>query len=346
MFVLDVSGSMTGNKMNKLKAAMFEILEALQDGDRFGIISFESRSTFMNQQYLFVSANLTKSFAKHHVDSFVAGGGTNIKDALIDAIQFLNRFDSSRRSHIIFFLTDGAIYKQKNETLQAIRNANINDIPIFSLVFGNNTDDDFVRKMAAQNQGSLQRVYDNDKSDQQISGFYDEVAVTLLKDLEFVYPNGSSSVTVAKFARYLDGSELRISGKITESNISSSLFNASISGVSLDDNFDIQIEGKDISTLHNKSDMANPAQQRPSLEKMWAFMTVKEKLRELSSRVLYPSERDELRKNILDLSLKVYFHRHFISLTYVSRLTKNRRYGSMRSSFLQLETENSQISLG
>ena len=42
VFVLDVSGSMSGNKLEQLKEAMVEILDDLEDHDYFSIITFST----------------------------------------------------------------------------------------------------------------------------------------------------------------------------------------------------------------------------------------------------------------------------------------------------------------
>jgi predicted metal-dependent peptidase len=47
VFVLDVSGSMHGRKIEQLKEAMMEILDDLNDGDYFNIVEFSYSVTVM-----------------------------------------------------------------------------------------------------------------------------------------------------------------------------------------------------------------------------------------------------------------------------------------------------------
>jgi len=47
VFVLDVSGSMDGRKIEQLKEAMQKILDDLNDGDYFNIIEFSYSVTVM-----------------------------------------------------------------------------------------------------------------------------------------------------------------------------------------------------------------------------------------------------------------------------------------------------------
>ena len=48
LFVLDVSGSMSGNKIEQLKAAMKKILKDLKNNDTFHLITFDNEATVIH----------------------------------------------------------------------------------------------------------------------------------------------------------------------------------------------------------------------------------------------------------------------------------------------------------
>ncbi len=77
VFVLDVSGSMLGKKMNQVKNAMKSILTQLRDIDFFSILQFSDNVTEWRSE---ASAATKESIdgAKSYVDSIEASGGTNI----------------------------------------------------------------------------------------------------------------------------------------------------------------------------------------------------------------------------------------------------------------------------
>jgi len=116
VFILDISGSMWGRKMEQLKESQTKILDDLSSDDYFNIITFSSdvylwspkdtldtkRNEFNQPSFPTFSEftppellarkqplpatpeNINK--AKAFIDSLVASGGTNIHDAIIEAL--------------------------------------------------------------------------------------------------------------------------------------------------------------------------------------------------------------------------------------------------------------------
>ena len=96
IFILDVSGSMLGEKLDQLKDAMFTILNSMTGRDFFNIISFNDRPAHFLTSYIhrltslysFEQPTIVKATKKNrdkaikHVMNLSAGGGTNIDAAL------------------------------------------------------------------------------------------------------------------------------------------------------------------------------------------------------------------------------------------------------------------------
>lgn len=84
-FVLDVSGSMSGRKMEQARAAGRQLLGTLSSSDRFRMIDFSSDvRTFRDD---FVSATPSNiAAARKYLDQLQANGGTNIDGALDRAL--------------------------------------------------------------------------------------------------------------------------------------------------------------------------------------------------------------------------------------------------------------------
>ncbi len=84
-FVLDVSGSMSGRKMEQARAAGRQLLGTLTKDDRFRMIDFSSDvRTFRDDFVDATPANL--SAARKYLDELRANGGTNIDGALERAL--------------------------------------------------------------------------------------------------------------------------------------------------------------------------------------------------------------------------------------------------------------------
>jgi len=101
--VLDVSGSMSGRKIEQARAAGRQLLATLRPADRFRLIDFSSDvRTFQNDFVAATDANVRQ--ATRYLDALDASGGTNIEGALREAMR---PAIADGRLPIILFLTDG-----------------------------------------------------------------------------------------------------------------------------------------------------------------------------------------------------------------------------------------------
>ena len=103
-FVIDVSGSMAGEKLAQAKAAGRQLLGSLEREDRFRIIAFSNDvEEFRDGWTAATSAERTR--AEAWLSELRAVGGTNIAGALESALEADER---SGRLALVLFLTDGA----------------------------------------------------------------------------------------------------------------------------------------------------------------------------------------------------------------------------------------------
>lgn len=101
--VLDRSGSMAGRKMDQVRAAALQIVEALGEGEHFNIIDYATRAErFAERPVARTAANVLK--AREYLESLRPIGGTNIHDALVEA---LRQPPTAGTLPIVLFLTDG-----------------------------------------------------------------------------------------------------------------------------------------------------------------------------------------------------------------------------------------------
>jgi Ca-activated chloride channel family protein len=102
-FVIDVSGSMTGEKIEQARAAGKQVLRSLSSMDRFRLIDFSSDvRTFRDNFSVATRENIRA--AERYLDDLEAQGSTNISGALDEA---LSTSVQSGRLPIVLFLTDG-----------------------------------------------------------------------------------------------------------------------------------------------------------------------------------------------------------------------------------------------
>src|SRR5712664_373749 len=101
--VIDVSGSMSGEKIAQAKSALTQLLGSLREGDRFRLVAFSGGVRRYAQGWTAVSAQGRRD-ASAWIQSLQAEGGTNIAGALSEAFA---EPPAEQALGVVVFLTDG-----------------------------------------------------------------------------------------------------------------------------------------------------------------------------------------------------------------------------------------------
>jgi len=142
LFLIDVSGSMTGVNIDSAKRALKLCLRNMMDGDRFNIIAFESRfEAFAEKSVPYNSVNFVR--ADKWVEGLVADGGTEIASAMRFAVE--NAICSTEWESIMILLTDGQIGNE-DEIIEYVKKAYRGRI--FTLGIDTNVNDSFLNRIA------------------------------------------------------------------------------------------------------------------------------------------------------------------------------------------------------
>jgi Ca-activated chloride channel family protein len=104
VLVIDVSGSMSGRKIEQARAAGRQLLQTLTPSDRFRLIDFSSDVRSFHDGWSAATSGNVRS-ALEYLDGLRANGGTNIQGALEEA---LASDTPDGRLPLVLFLTDGA----------------------------------------------------------------------------------------------------------------------------------------------------------------------------------------------------------------------------------------------
>jgi Ca-activated chloride channel family protein len=118
ILVLDRSGSMRGEKFEQARAAAMQILDGIEDGERFNIIDYSSSVALFSAQPV-QRSDQALADAKKYLERLAPDGGTDIHGALTCAL----RQEHAAGTHpIVLFLTDGQPTVGVTDEVQ-IRNA-------------------------------------------------------------------------------------------------------------------------------------------------------------------------------------------------------------------------------
>jgi Ca-activated chloride channel family protein len=145
--VLDRSGSMQGDKLDQVREAALQILAGLEPGEAFNIIAYNEVVDLFAKQPV-IKSKETVEAARTYLGSINARGGTNIHDALLEA---LRQKPTEGMLPIVLFLTDGLpTIGQTSEV--AIRNvatqANLHTRRVFTFGVGLDVNTPLLEKIA------------------------------------------------------------------------------------------------------------------------------------------------------------------------------------------------------
>jgi len=175
-FVLDVSGSMAGRKMEQARAAGRQLLSTLRDGDRFRIIDFATDVRSFRDDFVFATSNNLRE-ANKYLDALEASGSTNISGALTEALRSsrreryypIDRADDgesdrprvdARRMPVVLFVTDGAptVGERDPEAIAQLASRNRGDARVFTFGLGSDVNVALLERLAMEGRGTAQFV--------------------------------------------------------------------------------------------------------------------------------------------------------------------------------------------
>jgi len=188
-FILDVSGSMSGEKIEQAKKALLYCVNNLNADDHFNIIRFSTEAySLFNLLQKAEKQNINK--AKSFINDLQAIGGTNIEKAF--DLAFKN-YKKSSRPHFIVFLTDGKpTIGETNEEklLKRIANLNKNNSRIFTFGIGDDINTHLLDKITEASKAWRTYVGENEDIEIKVSNFYDKIQSPVLSDLKIDFGSG------------------------------------------------------------------------------------------------------------------------------------------------------------
>ena len=192
--VLDRSGSMEGEKIEQVRAAALQVVEGLNDGEAFNIIDY-SDSIAMFAERPVIKNNDTASRARSYLKQLRSNGGTNIHDALVEA---LRQPPTPNMLPLIIFLTDGLpTVGQTRES--AIRNAvvatNTHKRRIFSFGVGFDVNAPLLTSIANDTRAAATFVFPRENVEAKVSQVFRRLSGPVLADPQLVTLNANGVIT-------------------------------------------------------------------------------------------------------------------------------------------------------
>ncbi|MGC9454140.1 MAG: VIT domain-containing protein [Phycisphaerae bacterium] len=180
--VLDRSGSMSGEKFAQARESLRHVLGNLNADDRFNVVVYSDIiDVFFDKLQSADESNVTKAIDL--LDRISATGGTNIRDALVTALEM---FDGSDRPGYVLFLTDGLPTvgeRDESKIISDVADANQADARLFAFGVGYDVNVRLLDTMSQENGGLSEYVKPNEPVEAKISSLYNKIRNPVMTDL-------------------------------------------------------------------------------------------------------------------------------------------------------------------
>ncbi|HRY84319.1 MAG TPA: VWA domain-containing protein, partial [Candidatus Cloacimonadota bacterium] len=216
--MIDRSGSMSGTKIVQARNAANFVINHLNPGDMFNIVSFASQvSSFRTEHVPFTTSNQTAALS--YIAGLYASGSTNISEAFSTAIPQFNQA-TDETANIIIFFTDGqptAGLTNPDQIRTHVTNlvdAANTEIYLYNFGIGSDVNVQLLTWLALDNNGLAEFLGSND-FETTISNFYMTIAnpVLIHPTLSFSVPDNISETYPQPLPNLYLGTQMIVAGR-------------------------------------------------------------------------------------------------------------------------------------
>jgi Ca-activated chloride channel homolog len=210
--VMDVSGSMSGEKIEQARQALRQLLGSFDGEDRFRLISFSNVVRMQSESWTEVSRS-TLAEARRWVDALVADGGTNIEGALSEAFRLESLPD---RLPVVLFLTDGlpSVGERRPERLADFAEGRAGRARVFAFGVGPDVNTHLLDRLGEAGRGTTQYVQPGEDVERAVSLLATRIRHPVLTELELSCgPTRITEVYPVRIPDVFAGQELVLFGR-------------------------------------------------------------------------------------------------------------------------------------
>lgn len=181
LYMIDVSGSMSGTSIEQAREALLQALDRLRPTDRFGILAFCHNYKEFSPEPLFASPdNLSR--ARDYVRNLEAGGGTEMLPALLHLMRKPQIAGTLR--HIVL-LTDGDLGNEE-QIFAALRH-DLGGARLYTVAIGSAPNLFLATKMAQYGRGTFTHIADIHEIQTQMTRLFESIESPVLTDVKLSF---------------------------------------------------------------------------------------------------------------------------------------------------------------
>ncbi|HEV8381294.1 MAG TPA: VIT domain-containing protein, partial [Gemmatimonadales bacterium] len=179
--VIDISGSMSGEKIQQARAALIQLLGTLREGDRFRLVAFSSGVRRYAQGWTSVSADARRD-AESWIRSLDAEGGTNIAGALSEAFA---QAPAEQSLGVVVFVTDGQASNGETdpERIAASAEQGRGKFRVFSFGVGDDVNTYLLDRLTERARGTTEYIRPGENIERAVGSLAAKVASPVLTDV-------------------------------------------------------------------------------------------------------------------------------------------------------------------
>ena len=279
IFVLDRSGSMSGNKITTLADGVSRVLGKMSPNDRFKIVTFNNKADDMTGGFVTATPEHVQRWIEQ-VTSIKSNGGTALFAGLKAAYKGL---DDDRTTGVIL-VTDGVCNVGPTQHSDFLKMLSQYDLRLFTFVIGNSANQPLMEALAKDSGGFAMNISDADDIIGRLIQAKIKVTHQCLHDVKLSFSGERvKELTPNKIGNIYMGHQIVVFGRYTGHGEVVLKLKAKISG---------QEHTWSCTALLPKSDTENP-----EIERLWALASIDERMQVIREK----GDSDKLRAEIIDL---------------------------------------------
>lgn len=285
VFVLDVSGSMAGEKIEQAKDALKFCMNALRKNDRFAIVSFSSAVRLFRDELSAAGREEIKN-AQYFIRNLSANGGTNINEALLRALRIKKKND--RRPTSVVFLTDGLPTEGERNIGRILRNIKDEQkdfVRIFSFGVGFDVNTYLLDKLSKDGHGSANYVKPGENIEREVGKFFARISAPVLTNTALTVDGGAVyDIFPGELPDIFKGQRVTVFGRYSKAG----RVKIKLSGE----------QSKKSRIFNYEAELKNREENNEFIAKLWA----NRKVSHLLTQIRFNGENPELVKSIKSLA--------------------------------------------
>jgi len=297
VFVLDTSGSMRGEPIEKAKQTMFHCLDSLNPRDTFNFITFAGDTHVLFEAPVSATGENVKK-AQAFLATREGGGGTEMMKAIRTALE---PSDSQEHLRIVCFMTDGFVGNDMAIIDEIQRHSNAR---IFSFGIGQSVNRFLLANMAKAGRGEVDYVTLGTPGEEVAERFYERLRNPVLTDIEIDW--GELPVTEIYPQRILDlfsSKPVIIYGQARKAARGEIVLRGKVAGRPFEREIFVALPGRE------------PGHE--VLGALWARQKIEHLMNQDWAGIQRGSPRTEIKEEIIDLGLRFRLVTQFTSFVAV-----------------------------